>query len=170
MALWKDQNTSVKEPPPPPAPPPVVPMPVDQAIKKEFEPRIEPLPTPRMTTPSMTDSRTQKESVITDDLTIEGKIEGTGHVRIAGKFKGDINVQGNLVIEPNATVTGSVRAKTITIGGHLEGNVDGATRVELLETGVLIGDVTADSLTVAAGSKMRGKAEFGWPEKGARTQ
>jgi cytoskeletal protein CcmA (bactofilin family) len=36
--------------------------------------------------------------------------------------------------------------------------------VELLETGVLKGDVKARSFTVAAGSKMRGQVEFGWDE------
>ena len=35
-----------------------------------------------------------KESLIAADLTIEGKIEGAGHVRIAGRFKGDVNVAG----------------------------------------------------------------------------
>ncbi|MBC8086338.1 MAG: polymer-forming cytoskeletal protein [Phycisphaerae bacterium] len=114
------------------------------------------------------DSR-RKESVITEELTIEGKIEGSGNVRIAGKFKGEVNVQGNLVIEQGATVTANVRALTITIAGQLEGNIEGATRVELLETGVLTGDVVADSLTVAAGSRMRGQADFGWTDKKTRT-
>src|SRR3546814_19878789 len=36
-----------------------------------------------------------KESLIAADPTIEGKIEGAGHVRIAGKFKGDVNVKGD---------------------------------------------------------------------------
>jgi len=34
----------------------------------------------------------RKESVIAPDLAIEGKIEGGGSVRVAGKFKGDVNV------------------------------------------------------------------------------
>jgi len=34
--------------------------------------------------------------------------------------------------------------------------------VELSESGVLTGDLKASSLTVAAGSRMRGKVEFGW--------
>ena len=38
------------------------------------------------------------------------------------------------------------------------------SRVELLETGVINGDVKAAVLTVAAGSRMRGNADFGWPE------
>ncbi|WP_166208666.1 polymer-forming cytoskeletal protein [Lysobacter telluris] len=106
-----------------------------------------------------------KESLIASDLTIEGKIEGTGHVRIAGRFKGDVNVQGDLTIEAGAKLTGGVRAKRVIIAGELEGNIDGAQRVELLEGGVLVGDVKAGALTVAAGSRMRGQADFGWEEK-----
>lgn len=109
-----------------------------------------------------------KESILAAGLTIEGKIEGSGHVRIAGSFKGDVNVQGNLTIESGAKVTGGVRANTVVIGGELEGNIDAAARVELLQTGVLNGDLKAGSLTVAAGSRMRGRAEFGWDEKGGK--
>jgi cytoskeletal protein CcmA (bactofilin family) len=108
------------------------------------------------------------ESVIAAALTIEGKIEGSGHVRLVGKFKGDVHVDGDLTIEPGAKVTGSVRAGTVVIGGELEGNVESATTVKLLESGVLNGDLKAGSLTVASGSRMRGQADFGWDEKEAR--
>ena len=107
-----------------------------------------------------------KESVLAAGLTIEGKIEGSGNVRVAGNFKGDIHVQGNLTIEQGARITGSVRANTVVVGGELEGNIDAATRVELLQTGVLNGDLKAGSLTVTAVSRMRGRAEFGWDDKG----
>jgi cytoskeletal protein CcmA (bactofilin family) len=106
-----------------------------------------------------------KESLLAAGLTIEGKIEGAGHIRIAGNFKGDVHVQGNLTIEPGAKLTGGVRAQTVIVGGELEGNIDAASRVELLQTGVLNGDLKAGSLTVAAGSRLRGRAEFGWDEK-----
>jgi cytoskeletal protein CcmA (bactofilin family) len=108
--------------------------------------------------------REPKESLIAADLTIEGKIEGVGHIRIAGKFKGDVNVQGDLTIESGAKLNGGVRAKKVMIAGELEGNIESASRVELLASGVLIGDVKAESLTVAAGSRMRGQAEFGWDD------
>jgi cytoskeletal protein CcmA (bactofilin family) len=80
-----------------------------------------------------------------------------------------VHVQGNLTIEAGAKLTGGVRASTVTIGGELEGNIDGATRVELLDSGVLNGDLKAGSLTVAAGSRMRGQVEFGW-DGDARTK
>jgi len=115
--------------------------------------------------PARPADREVRESVVAAGLAIEGKIEGSGHVRIAGRFTGDVQVQGNLTIEPGAKVTGGVRAATVTIGGELEGNIEGASRVELLSSGILNGDLKAGSLTVAAGSKMRGQVEFGWEEQ-----
>jgi cytoskeletal protein CcmA (bactofilin family) len=107
-----------------------------------------------------------RESVIAPDLSIEGKIEGNGNVRIAGRFKGDIHVQGSLTIEASASVTGQVQARSIVVAGELNGNVLGAERVELVDSGAVNGDVKAGSLTVAAGARMRGQVEFGWKEKG----
>lgn len=155
MAIWKEQSAAPKAPPYAPA---------EVAPRKDFEPRSD--LTPATNAPLRATDRAAKESVIAAELTIEGKIEGSGHVRIAGRFKGDVHVQGNLTIDPGATLTGGVRASTVTIGGQIDGNIDGATRVELLETGILNGDLSADSLTVAAGSRMRGKVEFGWEKKG----
>jgi cytoskeletal protein CcmA (bactofilin family) len=109
-----------------------------------------------------------KESLIAADVTIEGKIEGAGHVRIAGRFKGDVNVQGNVTIEQGAFVTGQIAAATVIVSGEINGNVQASARVELLETGVINGDVKAAILTVAAGSRMRGNADFGWPEQGKK--
>ena len=109
-----------------------------------------------------------KESVLAADLTIEGKIEGSGHIRIAGSFKGDVNVQGNLTIEQGARLTGQVRASTVVVAGTLQGNIEAAARVELLESGIVEGDVKAGSLTVAAGSRMRGQVAFGWDEKAVK--
>ncbi len=152
MAIWKEQTAPKKE---------TAPMTADLAPRKD-EPRDLPA---TYDLPRRAADRDTKESLIAADLTIEGKIEGSGHVRIAGRFKGDVHVQGNLTIESGAKLTGGVRASAVIIAGELEGNIDAATRVELLETGVLNGDLKAGSLTVAAGSRMRGQVEFGWEEK-----
>ena len=147
------------------------------AAKKDVAPSFasDPMP-PRETpaapveTPSAPGPRpvanAAKESLIASDLTIEGKIEGSGHVRIAGRFKGDLNVQGNLTIEQGAKLAGAVRADKVTISGELEGNVDSASRVELTDSGAINGDLKADTLTVAAGSRIRGHVECGnWGDK-----
>ena len=156
MALWKESlKTSAIEPPEAtdlarvgiPATKPEAETPVQPAFR--------PTPTP---------SKPKTESLIAPDITIEGKIEGEGHVRIAGNFKGDVNVRGDLTIEPGARVTASVRAEKVTIAGELIGNIESAAHVELQQSGALTGDLKAGSLSVAAGSRMRGQAEFGWDD------
>ncbi len=105
------------------------------------------------------------DSVIAANLTIEGKIEGSGNVRIAGRFKGDVRIDGNFNIESGAVLTGQVLAGVVVVGGELQGNIESAKRVDVLEGGVIVGDVKAGSITVAAGSRMRGHVEFGWEDE-----
>ena len=155
MAIWKE-SLPAKQDPAPSSPEPV------RAIDRSQPGQPQSAPVGRPSAPA------SMESVIAAALTIEGKIEGSGHVRLVGKFKGDVHVDGDLTIEPGAKVTGSVRAGTVVIGGELEGNIESAATVKLLETGVLNGDLKAGSLTVASGSRMRGQADFGWDEKESR--
>jgi cytoskeletal protein CcmA (bactofilin family) len=105
------------------------------------------------------------ESVIAANLSIEGKIEGSGNVRIAGRFKGDVRIDGNFTIESGAHLTGQVLANVVVVGGELQGNIESAKRLDVLEGGVIVGDVKAGSITVAAGSRMRGHVEFGWGDE-----
>jgi len=159
MALWKDQTGRDST-----GPEPAVMKAPERAPALAAVSDLAPRPAAAAAPQSRVDGP-KTESVISSGLTIEGKIEGAGHVRIAGNFKGDVNVQGNVTIESGAKLTGGVQADTVVIGGELAGNINAAARVELLPTGVLIGDLKAGSLIVAAGSRMRGQAEFGWDEK-----
>ncbi len=108
------------------------------------------------------------ESLIAADVTIEGKVEGAGHVRIEGRFKGDVNVEGNVTIEQGAHVTGQINAASVVVSGEVNGNINAGSQVDLRETGVINGDVTAGLLTVAAGSKLCGQADFGWGKDESR--
>lgn len=157
MAIFKEQTVPRKD---------ASPLSAEPALRKDTDSFSNPLPSyepaPR------TRSSETRETVIAAGLTIDGKIEGAGHVRMAGRFKGDVNVDGDLTIESGAKITGSVRASTVTVGGELEGNIEAASRVELLATGVLNGDLKAGSLTVASGSRMRGNVSFGWDEATSR--
>lgn len=152
MALWKDitAKDDAQDASPDPVP---------------ARPRPEPVPAPQAPAPGS--RRELKESVIATGLTFEGKIEGSGHVRISGRFKGDVRVDGTLTIEQGAHLAGSVQAGAIVIGGELEGNIESAKSVELQQTAVVNGDVTAGALSVATGARMRGRAEFGWNETGS---
>ena len=169
MALWKENPmpaTAGPVPAPQSAPP-------ERVIAERAEPRTvndtasvaprRPAPIAAAPAPRIEAG----ESIIAANLSIEGKIEGTGNVRIAGRFKGDVRIDGNFNIEPGAHLVGQVLAGIVVVGGELQGNIESAKRVDVLDGGVIVGDVKAGSITVAAGSRMRGHVEFGWDDEKA---
>jgi cytoskeletal protein CcmA (bactofilin family) len=109
-----------------------------------------------------TKPKERHESFFGSGVTIDGKIEGDANVRIGGKFTGSIQITGSLNIDKGARVAATVNADTVTIQGELEGNVFANAQVTLLESGQVIGDIKAATLSVAPGSRMRGNVEFGW--------
>lgn len=169
MALWKDTNSGPASGPATSAPPPSGPPPLREQPERT---NVAPLSPETARRPAVKEAQRldMKESVIASDLTIEGKIVGSGHVRIAGRFKGDVAVDGNVTLDTGAHLEGLVKASVVVVGGELLGNIENAKRVELLEGGVISGDVKAGSLTVAAGSRMRGQVEFGWDGTEARAK
>ena len=158
MALWNQpaqdggqEKTNDKVTPLQPTP---VPPPVTAAVT----------PAPSAPAPTLKEqtARERRESVFGHGVTIEGKIEGDADVRIGGKFKGDIHIKGDLTVEKGAQVAAKIQVASVTIGGVVDGNVVAAAHVKLLDGGQLVGDIKASTLTVAAGSRMRGHVEFGW--------
>src|SRR6185312_3377935 len=142
MALWKEQQQA--KPSPAPAPDAL-------ELSSRFEPAVaesHPATVPAAA-PAPSRNKPMGESLIAPDIAIEGKIEGAGHVRIAGRFKGDVNVRGDLTIRSGAKVNGSVRAERVTVAGELTGNIENAQHVELLQTGALTGDVKSRTFSVA---------------------
>jgi cytoskeletal protein CcmA (bactofilin family) len=156
MALWKETPTSATAAPLSPA---AAPPPPDRHVAER---------PPTDTATNLAERVEGGESVIAANLSIEGKIEGSGNVKMAGRFKGDVRIDGNFSIEAGAHLTGQVLAGIVVVGGELQGNIESARRVDVQEGGVIVGDVKAGSITVAAGSRMRGHVEFGWDEEKAK--
>jgi cytoskeletal protein CcmA (bactofilin family) len=159
MALWNQstqdgtqEKTSDKV-----TPLPVTPVPPPMPAAATMTAPTAPAPTPKEQP-----ARDRRESVFGRGVSIEGKIEGDADVRIGGKFKGDIQIKGDLTVEKGAQVAAKIHVASVTIAGTVDGNVTAAAHVNLLDGGQLVGDLKAASLTVAAGSRMRGNVEFGW--------
>jgi cytoskeletal protein CcmA (bactofilin family) len=139
-------------------------IPEEQSEKPVEKPQV--MPPPVQSAPILQPkpyiASARAETVFGSGVTIEGEIEGDSNVRIGGKFKGEIKIEAELNIEKGAHLGAKIHAANVTIGGEVEGNVISTGQVKLLESGQLIGDLNVKTLTVAAGSRMRGHVEFGW--------
>lgn len=96
------------------------------------------------------------ETVIGANCTFEGTLSSTGNVRIDGTFSGTLNITGNVLVGETARINAHIDAKNISIAGAVRGNVAG-NRVQLLRTGRIWGDISANALTTEEGAFIDGK-------------
>lgn len=88
--------------------------------------------------------------VSTEDLVIDGQVEGTIEVGNHG-----------LTIGSGAAVVADLVAKTVSIAGTVKGDVMGSAKVELKSTAKLEGDVTAPKFAMEEGALLMGKVDTG---------
>ncbi|MBT8474686.1 MAG: polymer-forming cytoskeletal protein [Alphaproteobacteria bacterium] len=99
------------------------------------------------------------DSLISDDLTIEGDIEvKSGKLVVAGKVDGNITADSVEVREGGA-VQGAVKAENVNIQGKHSGKID-CTELSLNARSDVRSDVTAKSMTSEKGAKLVGKVQI----------
>ena len=106
--------------------------------------------------PSRGSSSSRIESTIGSNTHIKGDIQGDGGLRVDGIVEGSIELTGNLVVSESAKIRAEIKATNISVAGAVQGNIT-ATRVEILDTGRVWGDLTVKSLLVNEGAYFRGQ-------------
>ncbi len=90
-------------------------------------------------------------STIGEGSVFEGKFYISGSLKIDGKFEGEIKTDEELVVGETGRVRTNIAAKSVVIAGTVIGNITAKTEVRLLETGKVLGDVTAPMITLQKG-------------------
>ncbi len=109
----------------------------------------------------MSDSQDKFATVIGPDAVFKGQLSFDKGARLLGKFDGEISSEGELFIAEGATLTGDVQAGTVSIEGHVKGNVQAKAKVNLKAAARLEGDVQAARLEVAEGAVLIGRCVVG---------
>lgn len=99
-------------------------------------------------------------------LSFRGEVSGEGDFHIAGRFEGDINVTGRVLVGEGAEVDANINARAIVVGGTVRGNLSATTRVEILPTGVLTGTLRTGSFSAADGAAVKGEIWIERPPDG----
>ena len=93
-------------------------------------------------------------------VTVEGKIVAKQDIRIDGHVSGSIEVGDHeLLLGAGSELKANVNARTVLIGGKVEGDITATERVQIQSTGTLLGDVVAPRLIIQDGGMLRGKAD-----------
>jgi len=89
------------------------------------------------------------------------RMSGQESVRIQGMFKGNLDIDGSLVLEETGVITGNVNANYFLVQGEVNGNIKCSTQLHLGNTSKVEGDVQAPSLMVDAGCQFSGSYMVG---------
>jgi cytoskeletal protein CcmA (bactofilin family) len=102
---------------------------------------------------------TPGKNLLSADVEIKGSIKFTNDLTIDGKVEGEINSAGTLTIGENAEIKGEIKTKSVTVYGKVNGNITVEERCELKGHAVLHGDLKAARLVIEDGATFVGKSE-----------
>ena len=100
------------------------------------------------------------ETVIGQDTTIIGCVEGSGNIRIDGRIDGDVSIAGNVVIGESGCVQGNIKTGNLTLDGMVTGNVDCDGTLSIQANGSVVGDIRVRSLNITNGGVFKGRREM----------
>ena len=80
-----------------------------------------------------------ERSLISETVSIEGTINSSGAIDVAGLIKGPV-FSKEIIIRETGSITGSIEGDHVEIHGHLDGKVAG-TDVVIGSTGTVKGDI-----------------------------
>ena len=80
-----------------------------------------------------------ERSLISETVSIEGTINSSGAIDVAGLVKGPV-ISKELIVRDTGSITGTIEADDVEIHGHLDGKVS-AQNIVIGATGTIKGDI-----------------------------
>lgn len=103
------------------------------------------------------------------DTEFEGTLKFKEGLRIEGKFKGDIETDGFLIIGDTGDVTAEIKVGSMVVEGKINGNIGASDLVELRSSAEMRGDITASKLKIEEGVVFIGKSDV-QPREGGKNK
>ena len=117
--------------------------------------------------------KTPKEEInafLGKDTEFEGKFSFTGAVRIDGKFTGEIESSGTLIVGETATMQSQIHVADMIISGEVHGDVVAENKLEISVPGKLFGNIQTPKLVIEEGVIFEGKCKMQELEKGKKKE
>jgi cytoskeletal protein CcmA (bactofilin family) len=124
----------------------------------------------RPETPAMMTHQMERDVVnIGKSVVIKGELNGSEDLTIEGHVEGTIQLRDHvLTIGPNGRIKAQVFAKSVIVLGEVTGNVTASEKVDIRDNGSVDGDIIAPRVAIAEGAHFRGSVDM--QRKGAPTQ
>lgn len=105
---------------------------------------------------------TEKDIVnIGKSVVIKGELNGSEDLTIEGHVEGTIQLKEHvLTIGPNGRIKAQVFAKAVIVLGEVTGNVTATDKVDIRDNGSVDGDIVSPRVAIAEGAHFRGSVDM----------
>ena len=94
-------------------------------------------------------------------IIINGELSGSEDLTIEGKVEGKIDLKEHvLTVGSNGRIKAQVSAKAIVVFGQVTGNLAATEKVDIKENGSVEGDIVSPRVAIADGSHFRGSIDM----------
>ena len=94
-------------------------------------------------------------------VVIKGELNGSEDLTIEGHVEGTIQLKDHvLTIGPNGKIKAQVFAKSVIVLGEVTGNVTASDKVDIRDNGSVDGDIVAPRVAIAEGAHFRGSVDM----------
>jgi cytoskeletal protein CcmA (bactofilin family) len=94
-------------------------------------------------------------------VVIKGELNGSEDLTIEGQVEGTIQLRDHvLTIGPNGKIKAQVFAKAVIILGEVTGNVTASEKVDIRDNGSVDGDIISPRVAIAEGAHFRGTVDM----------
>ena len=95
-------------------------------------------------------------TIIGGNSKVEGLLEASDPTRVDGLVQGKILTKSSVIVGEHGVVRGDINAVEILIAGTVYGNLKAEQRIELTETGRVLGDLVTKTLVIDEGASFKG--------------
>jgi cytoskeletal protein CcmA (bactofilin family) len=94
-------------------------------------------------------------------VVIKGELNGSEDLTIEGHVEGTIQLRDHvLTIGPNGRIKAQVFAKAVIVLGEVTGNVTASEKVDIRDNGSVDGDIVSPRVAIAEGAHFRGSVDM----------
>jgi len=94
-------------------------------------------------------------------VVIKGELNGSEDLTIEGQVEGTIQLKDHvLTIGPNGRIKAQVFAKAVIVLGEVHGNVTASEKVDIRDNGSVDGDIVSPRMAIAEGAHFRGSVDM----------
>ena len=94
-------------------------------------------------------------------VVVKGELNGSEDLTIEGQVEGTIQLRDHvLTIGPNGRIKAQVFAKAVIVLGEVTGNVTASDKVDIRDNGSADGDIVSPRVAIAEGAHFRGSVDM----------